>query len=299
MAKALIVGAGAIGRGYLPWELKNFELTFFDTNTNLIDSLKESGGYKTFMSFGTHLENYYVNNANFESSIKNINLDNFDIAIVCVGPRNLKHLPVELGAIKCPMYSLENDYATVYELRHLLNKTNIYFGVPDVITSLTASPENLKEDINSLHTENGVLYLEDHGDIPEKLKDLMPEVEWVSKERMIKEWDAKLYIHNTPHCIAAFYGYLHDCEYVHDALAIDSVKLKLGGVVDEVLLCTRCIARKASSLRQRLQTGWSESSSGWSNVFLEIRVRNEPQIRKVSIFTPRPVVNPKNRYDRS
>jgi hypothetical protein len=235
MAKALIVGAGAIGRGYLPWELKNFELTFFDTNTNLIDSLKESGGYKTFMSFGTHLENYYVNNANFENSIKNINLDNFDIAIVCVGPRNLKYLPIELGTIKCPMYSLENDSATVYELRHLLNKTNIYFGVPDVITSLTASPENLKEDINSLHTENGVLYLEDHGDIPEKLKDLMPEVEWVSKERMIKEWDAKLYIHNTPHCIAAFYGYLHDCEYVHDALAIDSVKLKLGGVVDEVL----------------------------------------------------------------
>ena len=94
MAKALIVGAGAIGRGYLPWELKNFELTFFDTNTNLIESLKESGGYKTFMSFGTHLESYYVNNANFESSIKNINLDNFDIAMI------IKHSKQQTN-IKC------------------------------------------------------------------------------------------------------------------------------------------------------------------------------------------------------
>ena len=235
MAKALIVGAGAIGRGYLPWELKSFDLTFYDANDDLIQRLKKNRGYNTFMSFDSHLEKYHVNNASFESSIKDINLENFDIAIICVGPRNLKYLPLDLGSLKCPIYSLENDSATVYELRNLLNKSNIYFGVPDVITSLTASPENLKDDINSLHTENGVLYLEDHGDISQDLKELMPGVEWISKKRMIKEWDAKLYIHNTPHCIAAFYGYLNNCEYVHDALAIDSVKLKLNGVVDEVL----------------------------------------------------------------
>lgn len=241
MAQALIIGAGAIGRGYLPWELKNFELTFYDSNSKLIQSLQENKGYNTFMSFDTYLEKYFVENANYQDSITNINFDDFDIAIICVGPRNLKYLPLEFERLKCPIYSLENDSATVYELRKLLNKTNIYFGVPDVITSLTASPENLKDDINSLHTENGVLYLEDHGDIPNKLKDLMPSVEWVSKERMIKEWDAKLYIHNTPHCIAAFYGYLHDCEYVHDALAIDSVKLKLSGIVDEVLQTLKII----------------------------------------------------------
>lgn len=235
MAEALIVGAGAIGRGYLPWELKNFELTFLDSNKDLIKSLKENCGYNTFMSYDTHLEKYKVDNAEFVSSISDINLDNFDIAIICVGPRNLKYLPRELGQLKCPIYSLENDSETVFELRDLFDKADIYFGVPDVITSLTASPENIKDDVNALHTENGVLYLEDHGDIKRELKDLMPKVEWISKERMIKEWDAKLYIHNTPHCIAAFYGYLNNCEYVHDALAIDSVKLKLNGVVDEVL----------------------------------------------------------------
>ena len=54
---------------------------------------------------------------------------------------------------------------------------------------------------------------------------------------MIKEWDAKLYIHNTPHCIAAFYGYLNNCEYVHDALAIDSVKILWAAFVDANIAC--------------------------------------------------------------
>ena len=56
MAKALIVGAGAIGRGYVPWELKNFEITFFDGNDQLATSLRERGVYKTFMSFGDRLD---------------------------------------------------------------------------------------------------------------------------------------------------------------------------------------------------------------------------------------------------
>ena len=45
MARALIIGAGAIGRGYLPWELKDLIIDFYDTNEALIDSLNKN---KTF-----------------------------------------------------------------------------------------------------------------------------------------------------------------------------------------------------------------------------------------------------------
>ena len=65
MAKALIVGAGAIGRGYLPWELKSFDLTFYDANDDLIQRLKKNRGYNTFMSFDGHLEKYHLKNASF------------------------------------------------------------------------------------------------------------------------------------------------------------------------------------------------------------------------------------------
>ena len=241
MARALIIGAGAIGRGFLPWVFQNFDLTFYDSNQPLIESLNKSKGYKTFMSLNEELKELRVSNAEFVNSIDQLDFKSFDIAIVCIGPRNLINLSKNFSNLTCPLYSLENDSNTVFFLRNYLKKENIYFGVPDVITSLTASPENLELDVNALHTENGVLYLEDHGDISKKLKTYLPEIEWVSKQRMLKEWDAKLYIHNTPHCIAAYYGYLMKCNYLHEALEIESIKLALDGVVDEVLQTLKII----------------------------------------------------------
>lgn len=235
MAKALIVGAGAIGRGFVPWELENFEITFFDGNDQLTTSLRERGMYKTFMSYGDRLDAMDVNSRLAFSDLNEIDLEVFDIAFVCVGPRNVDKLPKELGNLTCKLYSLENDPHTVKILKGHLGKDDIYFGVPDVIASLTASATNLELDPNALHTENGVLYLEDHGNITEGLKNLTPGIRWIDLDQMKSEWDAKLYLHNTPHCIAAFYGYLFECKYVHEALAIEEVSIILEGVVDEIL----------------------------------------------------------------
>ena len=82
-----------------------------------------------------------------------------------------------------PIYSLNNDPACVLDLKSILNKENIYFGVPDVITSLTASSKNLAIDPLSLHTENGVLYLEDHGDIEDRIKEATPSIEWIDLDQ--------------------------------------------------------------------------------------------------------------------
>jgi len=235
MARALIIGAGAIGRGYLPWELKNFEIDFYDQNIDLIESLISNNGYRSFMSFGDKLQELHISDASFFSNINNINLNSYQIAFICIGPRNLTHLDKRFGELNCPLFSLENDYKTVDFLKYHLAKEDISFGVPDVITSLTASPENLKIDCNALHTENGLLHLEKNFNVNHELMDLLPKINWVDREMMIKEWDAKLYIHNTPHCIAAFYGHLHGCNYVHEALAIDEVYMELSGVIDEVL----------------------------------------------------------------
>jgi ketopantoate reductase len=234
MAKALIIGAGAIGRGYLPWELKDFEVDFFDANQDLIKSLSKNG-YSTYMSVGDKLEVLHVNNSNFFYDANSIHFDEYDLAFICVGPRNITKLNKKFGNLKCHIFSLENDYGSVTVLQNHLKKNNISFGIPDVITSFTASPENLKKDPNALHTENGVLYLEKDDGICAELINLLPDIKWADRERMLKEWDAKLYIHNTPHCIAAYYGYLNNCTYVHEALYIDSIKDELDGVIDEVL----------------------------------------------------------------
>jgi mannitol-1-phosphate 5-dehydrogenase len=235
MARALIIGAGAIGRGYLPWELKDLIIDFYDTNEALIDSLNKNKTFTSFMSFGDRLKELRVTAENFYSNTDDIDFTKYDIAFICIGPRNLKFLDVKFKELSCPLFSLENDDALVFFLRDYLGKDDIFFGVPDVITSLTASPINLINDPNSLHTENGVLYLEDNNSIDSDIKLSLPNINWIDKERMMKEWHAKLYIHNTPHCIAAFYGNLNQCTYLHEALEIDYVKDELFGVVDEVL----------------------------------------------------------------
>ena len=81
------------------------------------------------------------------------------------------------------------------------------------------------------------------GDIATKLKNFLPDIKWVSKQRMLKEWDAKLYIHNTPHCIAAFYGYLHNCEYVHEVLEMPDIRDTIVGVIDEVLQTLKIVTK--------------------------------------------------------
>ena len=232
---ALIIGAGAIGRGYIPWELKNFNISFFDSNLSFIESMRSQGFYTSFMSEDNKLEKLEVHFELITNNVSELLEKDFDIAFCCVGPRNIFKLPIELGNIQCPLYSLENDPECVLDLRKILDKQDIYFGVPDVITSLTASADNLKLDKLSLHTENGVLYLEDHGDIPDIIKEMSPSINWINLDQMKREWDAKLFLHNTPHCIAAFFGYFHNCTYLHEALSIKEVAILLEGVVGEIL----------------------------------------------------------------
>ena len=58
--KILIYGAGAIGRGYVPWLFKdtNTKLYFVEKNRNLRDKLLNVKKYKTYMTTPTGYECY-------------------------------------------------------------------------------------------------------------------------------------------------------------------------------------------------------------------------------------------------
>jgi hypothetical protein len=235
VARALIVGAGGIGRGFTPWALRNFEIDLYDANADLTSSIRERGGYTSHMSDGESLAHLHIAPRIATSDIADLDVADYDIAFVAVGPRNVGALPAAIGELRCPVFSLENDPATVDVLRAAYGLTNAFFGVPDVITSSTASPESLAEDANALHTEDGVLYLQDSPLVSEHLRTLLPDVEWLPVEQLNAEWDAKLYIHNTPHCIAAFLGFLSGTTYLHEALAQPAIARIVDGVVEEIL----------------------------------------------------------------
>lgn len=239
MARALIVGCGAIGRGFVPWILQDFMVDFFDVSHELIAGISGQGGYSSYMSDGELLTHLHVKPRKASSVFGELEPSDYDIVFISVGPRNIERLPPEISALSCPIYSLENDPITVDWIKQRYGLKHVYFGVPDVITSSTASPENLAKDRYAIHTENGILYLQDSDQASAQLKAALPEVKWLPIERLNQEWDAKLYIHNTPHCISAYLGHLSSCTYVHEALAKPAISRIINGVIEEILLALK------------------------------------------------------------
>ncbi|UXA04237.1 mannitol-1-phosphate 5-dehydrogenase [Mycobacterium sp. SMC-2] len=235
MAHALIIGCGAIGRGFVPWILQNFEVDFHDASRELTAGISAQGGYSSYMSDGENLSHMRVTPRKVTADFGELNPADYDIAFISVGPRNVERLPAGVSRIACPIYSLENDPITVDCIKQRYGLEAVYFGVPDVITSSTAAPESLAKDRYAIHTENGVMYLQHSDRVSDSLKAALPNVKWLPVERLNQEWDAKLYIHNTPHCIAAYLGFIAGCTYVHEALAKPAIRRVVDGVIEELL----------------------------------------------------------------
>jgi hypothetical protein len=241
MARALIIGGGAIGRGFIPWLLDEFELDILDASLELVSGIAAQGGFHSFMSDGEELREKWVEVRRISTSFEQLAPLDYDITFISVGPRNTTCLPKGVEKLQCPIFSLENDPVTVGLIKTSYNLESVYFGVPDVITSSTASPENLARDPYAIHTENGVLYLQRPTDLAPLLGELLPQVQWLPVERLNQEWDAKLYIHNTPHCIAAYLGHMAGCTYLHEALAKPAIKRVINGVIDELLCALKIV----------------------------------------------------------
>jgi hypothetical protein len=235
MARALIIGGGAIGRGFLPWLLDAFEIDIIDKSEDITNGINKQGGFHSFMSDGDKLSKKWFKVRRIGINFNELNPLDYNIAFISVGPRNINNLPKGVELLRCPIFSLENDPITVSLIKDKYKLEKVYFGVPDVITSSTASSENLSTDIFALHTENGALYLQRPSKLDNLLVQLLPQVKWLSEENLRKEWDAKLYIHNTPHCIAAYLGHIVGCTYIHEALSKKPIKRIINGVIDELL----------------------------------------------------------------
>ena len=218
----LIFGAGAIGRGFIAPLLQkyNLEISFVDKDEKLISELKSEKHYKAAI---TGLDEYEfvdvpVKDAFFQTEEKNI--EQYDLVFSCVGPANCYDLAEDYKRART-LISCENDISTVKGLKELSGNRNIYFGIPDVITSNTAPPELLKQDPLMTVTERGVLVLE-KGNFQ-----LPDEILHVGHEELHMHWKCKLFIHNAPHAIVAYLGWLKGYEYIHEAMADDDINKML------------------------------------------------------------------------
>jgi len=229
--KLLIYGGGAIGRGYIPWIFpqEKYNLFYVDSDKNLQKQLREKKKFTTYKTAGNSYEKKVVRIKDcFLPGEETSQIPSFDAIITAVGPRNIFKLQDALQFSNCPVILFENDSGSVGHLRELVANPQIYFGIPDVITSNTAPEILRKEDPLSIVTEDGTCFID------ERAASIGGNVVYASSGELEKQWIAKLYIHNTPHCIAAYLGFICQKTWLHEGMALECVNQTVKGAMLEM-----------------------------------------------------------------
>lgn len=233
MRKIIALGAGAIGRGFLPWalDLSEYELIFVDSDPALIKQLRERGKFTTHISRHGHLESRVVKVGNVFTPEEFEAAGPLDVnaVMMSVGPRNCVAASRCLRKLKAPVILCENDPNLVEDVRAVLDRNNVYFAIPDVISSCTASPQNLRKDPLSIHTEDGILFID------KRAGKFSGKTQLCSELELKQQWAAKLFLHNTTHCIAAYLGALTGRKYLHESMADPEIHRIVSGAMREML----------------------------------------------------------------
>jgi len=232
----LIVGAGAIGRGFIaPYYAKQYDIYFADSDKGLIEKFStQNSSYVTAFSVSN---GYKLTSVNYQACFDINNLttlpQNISYVIFAVG---IKHLGVAANKIAniCDknqlqaVYSVENDSESTLVLDSYFDGIcPAFFGVPDVITSSDA-PQHLKVKYPlCLVSEQGELYLE--GNMLESDASQQP------KSYVQMHWICKKYLHNTPHAALAYLGAQKGYQYIHQSAQNPKIAVITQNIMNQVL----------------------------------------------------------------
>ncbi|MEK7748411.1 MAG: mannitol-1-phosphate 5-dehydrogenase [Nitrospirota bacterium] len=231
--KILFVGAGAIGRGYLPllFSPQMYDFVFVDSNPRIIERMRDTGSYTTFRVRKDQYEEKTIPVA-AAFTPDQFRLSEHTDAAACffsVGPRNVSRAAAMIKGLKIPLILSENEPNTVDMAKSVVGHEQVYFAVPDVITSNTAPQKFLDKDPLAIVTEDGVMFIEEGPNLTGDFK-------FLTRDQLLgMQWTPKLYLHNTPHCIAAYLGALVGVTYVHEAMSIPKVDAIVVGAMMEML----------------------------------------------------------------
>jgi len=275
--KILIYGAGAIGRGFLGYKFSSqrYELSFVDKNKELINKLNKNKKYqvacirkKKYIKKNIYLKNaFYIEDR--------IPIKDFDVIFSCVGPSQCYEIANKLSEAKLVL-SCENDISTVEGIKKLSGNQNVFFCIPDVITSNTASPKLLKKDSLTIVTEDGELILQNHAKLS-----FLKEATKVSYKLFMMHWYSKFFIHNSPHAMLAYLGAIKKYKYIHQAMKNKKISKIIRGSMNEItsaLIKTKMVSKKFATYYKEKEL------NRFSNALLYdpiSRVAREP-VRKLS-----------------
>ena len=214
----LIIGAGAVGRGFVAPVLAEAGLgaaiDFADVDAGLLERMAGRSRYRTAFAGP---EAYRFVEVPFRRALPArdlVDLGPYDAVFVSVGVGRYRELAARLrGAAPC--FVLENTRDAAVRLAEAAGAGTFRFGIPDAIASNVAPPDLLDGDPLTVVAEPGALILEGSEAAP----DLGPGVTWADAAALEAHWACKFFIHNTSHAIAAFLGRLAGHRFVHQAMA--------------------------------------------------------------------------------
>ena len=227
----LIYGAGAIGRGYIPWVFPPHLYAYYyvETNAALCNLLNAKKKFTTMQTKGGqyHSQEVPISHCYLLNEEKTI-IKKADAIITAVGPRNIISIVESLKHTAQPIICCENDSSVPDFIASVTGNANAVFAIPDVITSNTAPPSFLKKDPLSIVTEEGICYID------RKVRHLKGNARYVGTAELEKQWKAKLYLHNTPHCIAAYLGAILLKRYLHEIMVNKRAHSIINGAMHEM-----------------------------------------------------------------
>lgn len=227
----LVYGAGAIGRGFLPWVFPetSFEISYVESDPALRSALQRCQQFTTYVTReGKYHPRRVAVQEVFALGEELNRIGDFDAIVTAVGPRNFTSLESSLARTDAPVICLENDASLPAAMRERTGRQNIYFGIPDVISSRTAPKVLLQDDPLAIVSEDGVCFVE------AEAASVGGDIHYVDEVELQRQWCAKLYIHNTPHCVAAYLGSLACLDYLHESMADPRISEIVSGAMNEM-----------------------------------------------------------------
>lgn len=241
----LVIGAGAIGRGFLPWVFPSGQIRwhYVDANPALVAQMRKAGGYHCYRVQEGQYEERWVPVAEAWTPAEWLQagkpgLKNMAAVWINVGPRHAVEAAHLAEGYAGPVILSENDPATVKWVLDSAAVANAFFAVPDVITSNSAPDHLLAADPLAVVTENGQMFMDQgvHALAPGLTTALGGNIRYLGSDELLNEqWIAKLYLHNTPHCVVAYLGALAGARYIHEAMQMPGVEKIVVGAMNEML----------------------------------------------------------------
>lgn len=213
---ALIIGAGAVGRGLLAPKLldSGYRVKFIDVNWELISQIRSRKWYP-LCGDG---EVRWIGPVSIEASssyFMDKNRETPDVIFVSVRPQNLLEATRNLPQIVTDqtvyvVENLTNAAQKVFEY-HCDNKIlKVRGAIANVIVPL--SPFQQDDISYTVLDKDAELVLEKLDDDPE----LISHAKYTNN--FDYEWDLKLHLHCTVHAVAAYLGIVNNLEYIHDVV---------------------------------------------------------------------------------